>query len=155
TLIAQHPKADCSQVVLHPTTYEVEAAAATAGRQEWIHVTPGVAADFALLHERLAGFEFGIQSQTDDNRRWIIMAHKAEQPATYFLLARDRQSLPELFRARPALVPHRLAPMQTVQAKSRDGLDLVSYLTLPAAVGADRPTEPLPMVLVVHGGPWS
>ncbi len=37
--------------------------------------------------------------------------------------------------------------------KSRDGLELVSYLTLPA--GTPRtPTTPLPMVLVVHGGPW-
>jgi acylaminoacyl-peptidase len=155
TLIAQHPTADCSQIVLHPTTYEVEAVAVTAGRQEWVHVGPGVTADFALLQKQLAGFEFAVQSQTDDNRRWIVMAHKAEQPATYFLLDRDRQSLVELFRARPALEPYRLAPMQTVQAKSRDGLDLVSYLTLPAAIVADRPTEPLPMVLVVHGGPWS
>lgn len=154
TPIAQHPKADCSRVVLHPTTYEIDAVAANAGRQEWIHVEPTIAADFALLQERLAGFEFGVESQTDDNRRWIVMAHKAEQPATYFLLDRDRQSLTELFRARPALAPYRLAPMQTVQAKSRDGLDLVSYLTLPAGIDADRPTEPLPMVLAVHGGPW-
>jgi acylaminoacyl-peptidase len=155
TVIAQHPKADCWQVVLHPTTYEVDAVAARAGLQEWIHVAPGIAADFKLLQERLAGFEFNVDSQTDDNRRWIVAAHKAEQPATYFLLDRDRQSLTELFRARPALAPYRLAPMHTVQAKSRDGLDLVSYLTLPASIEAERPPEPLPMVLVVHGGPWS
>lgn len=155
TLIAQHPKADCSHAVLHPTTYEIDAAAARAGRQEWIHVAPGIAADFKRLQERLAGFEFGVESQTRDNRRWIVAAHKAEQPATYFLLDRDKQSVVELFRARPALAPYRLAPMRTVQTKSRDGLDLVSYLTLPASIDAERPPEPLPMVLVVHGGPWS
>jgi dipeptidyl aminopeptidase/acylaminoacyl peptidase len=126
----------------------------TTGRQEWVHVAPGIAAEFALLKTRLAGFEFGVESQTDDNRRWIVVAHKAEQPATYFLLDRDKQSLTELFRARPALVPYRLAPMHTVQTKSRDGLDLVSYLTLPADIERDRPPEPLPMVLAVHGGPW-
>jgi dipeptidyl aminopeptidase/acylaminoacyl peptidase len=157
TLIAEHPKADCSHVVQHPTTYELDAVAATAARQEWIHIAPSIAADFALLRARLAGFEFsiGIGSQTDDNRRWIVAAHKAEQPATYYLLDRDEQSLTELFRARPALVPHRLAPMHSIQTKSRDGLDLVSYLTLPADIQGDRPPEPLPMVLVVHGGPWA
>lgn len=154
TLIAQHPRADCSLVVLHPTTFEVEAVAAAASRREWIHVAPGVATDFELLHDRLAGFEFSIESKTQDNRRWIVMAHKAEQPATYFLLERDKQSLTELFRARPALAPYRLAPMQTVQTRSRDGLNLVSYLTLPAGIDSARPPEPLPMVLVVHGGPW-
>jgi acylaminoacyl-peptidase len=154
TLIAEHPRADASHLVLHPTTYEVDAVGVTAARQEWIHIAPSVAADFALIRSRLAGFEFSVESQTHDNRRWIVMAHKAEQPATYYLLDRDQQSLTELFRARPALAPYRLAPMHTVQTKSRDGLDLVSYLTLPADIASDRPPEPLPMVLAVHGGPW-
>jgi acylaminoacyl-peptidase len=153
-LIAEHPKADCSHLVLHPTTYEVDAVGVTAARQEWIHIAPAIAADFDLLRTRLAGFEFSVESQTDDNRRWIVVAHKAEQPATYYLLDRDKQSLTELFRARPALVPYRLAPMHSIQTKSRDGLDLVSYLTLPADIEGDRPPKPLPMVVVVHGGPW-
>src|SRR5262249_19776544 len=152
TLIPEHPKADCSHLVLHPATYEVDAVAVTAARQEWVHIAPSIAADFALLRTRLAGFEFSVESQTDDNHRWIVRAHKAEQPATYFLLDRDKESLTELFRARPELVPYRLAPMHTVQTKSRDGLDLVSYLTVPAGLESDRPSKPLPMVLVVHGG---
>lgn len=154
TLVAEHPKADCSQLILNPSTFEVDAVAATTGRQEWIHIAPELAADFALLRSELAGFEFSVESQTDDNRRWILMAYKAEQPATYYLLDRDNYSLSELFRARPALAPYRLAPMHTIQVKSRDGLDLFSYLTLPADIQGDRPSEPLPMVLLVHGGPW-
>jgi acylaminoacyl-peptidase len=154
TLIAEHPKADCSRLVLHPTTYEVDAVAVNAARQEWVYIAPSITPDFALLRARLAGFELSVESQTNDNRRWIVAAHKAEQPATYYLLDRDQQSLTELFRARPALVPYRLAPMHTIETKSRDGLDLVSYLTLPADIEGDRPPEPLPMVLVVHGGPW-
>ena len=45
--------------------------------------------------------------------------------------------------------------MHAVEAKSRDGLTLVSYLTLPAEVEGDHPPKPLPMVLIVHGGPWA
>jgi dipeptidyl aminopeptidase/acylaminoacyl peptidase len=153
-LRGKHPKADCSDLVLHPTTYEVEAVGVTVARQEWVHIAPGIATDFALLQSRLNGFEFSVQSQTDDNRRWIVMAHKAEQPATYYLLDRDERSLTELFRARPALAHYRLAPMHSVQSKSRDGLDLVSYLTLPADIKGERPSKPFPMVLIVHGGPW-
>ncbi len=41
--------------------------------------------------------------------------------------------------------------------RSRDGLELVTYYSLP--VGSDnqqagRPERPLPTVLLVHGGPW-
>jgi dipeptidyl aminopeptidase/acylaminoacyl peptidase len=42
--------------------------------------------------------------------------------------------------------------------KTRDGLDLVCYLTLPpgaSADGKDRPDQLVPMVLDVHGGPWA
>ena len=147
TLVAEHPKSDCWHAVLHPETFEVEAVSINAARQQWIYVDPGVAGDFASLQTRLAGFEFYVESKSDDNRRWIVMADKAEQPATYFLSDRDQQSITELFRARPALISYRLAPMHSVHVKARDGLDLVSYLTLPANIGGDRPPEPLPMVL--------
>jgi dipeptidyl aminopeptidase/acylaminoacyl peptidase len=56
-----------------------------------------------------------------------------------------------LFRPHPNLDPDVLAPMTPVTIAARDGLDLHSYLTLP--VGVD-PVE-LPLVLLVHGGPWS
>jgi dipeptidyl aminopeptidase/acylaminoacyl peptidase len=42
--------------------------------------------------------------------------------------------------------------------KSRDGLNLVCYLTLPPGTDPDDngvPNRPLPMVLDVHGGPWA
>jgi dipeptidyl aminopeptidase/acylaminoacyl peptidase len=78
-----------------------------------------------------------------------------EQPATYHLLDRDKQTLTELFTARPELKQYPLAPMHAVEGKSRDGLTLVSYLTLLADVEGDRPPEPLPMVLIVHDGPWA
>jgi acylaminoacyl-peptidase len=80
------------------------------------------------------------------------MSYTAEQPAAYHLLDRDKQTLTELFTARPELKQYRLAPMHAVEGKSRDGLTLVSYLTLPADIESDRPAQPLPMVLVVHGG---
>jgi dipeptidyl aminopeptidase/acylaminoacyl peptidase len=42
--------------------------------------------------------------------------------------------------------------------KSRDGLNLVCYLSLPPDTDPDNdgiPNHPLPMVLDVHGGPWA
>ena len=44
--------------------------------------------------------------------------------------------------------------MQRRGHRARDGLELVSYLTLPAGA-RPQPTAPLPMVLLVHGGPWA
>ena len=51
-----------------------------------------------------------------------------------------------------------LAKMHPVIIKSLGRVDLVSYLTLPVEADCDgdaRPEVSLPLVLVVHGGPWS
>lgn len=45
--------------------------------------------------------------------------------------------------------PH-LAPIRPIALKSRDGLTLHGYLTLPRGV----PAENLPTIVLVHGGPW-
>ena len=45
--------------------------------------------------------------------------------------------------------------MHAVEIPSRDQKTLVSYLTLPSAQDKNgKPPAPLPMVLLVHGGPW-
>jgi len=51
-----------------------------------------------------------------------------------------------------------LVSMHPQEIKSRDGLTLVSYLTLPKSVdptGSGKASKPVPMVLMVHGGPWA
>ena len=63
-----------------------------------------------------------------------------------------------MFTNRPALDDVLLAPMNPLVSRPRDGLNLVSYLTVPTEYDPDRtgrPIAPLPMVLFVHGGPWA
>jgi dipeptidyl aminopeptidase/acylaminoacyl peptidase len=147
--------ADVTDAIFNARTFEPEAVCIDPARQQWTALTSAVDAELALIKARLAGHAFHVQSRTHDGRRWIVVSYTAEQPATYHLLDRDRQTLTELFTARPELKPYRLARMHAVDGKSRDGLTLVSYLTLPAAIEGDRPEQPLPMVLIVHGGPWA
>jgi dipeptidyl aminopeptidase/acylaminoacyl peptidase len=45
--------------------------------------------------------------------------------------------------------------MHPLEIPSRDGLTLVRYLTLPPGSDGAKPMAPLPMVLLVHGGPWA
>jgi len=148
-------RADVTGGIFNARTFEPEAVCIDPGRQEWTALTPAVAPELDLIKTQLPGRAFHVESQSNDDRRWIVLNYTAEQPATYHLLDRDKQTLTELFTARPELKQYRLAPMHAVQGKSRDGLPLVSYLTLPADIDADRPPQPLPMVLVVHGGPWA
>jgi dipeptidyl aminopeptidase/acylaminoacyl peptidase len=120
---------------------------------DWIPLDERVAADLKFLHGELPG-EIGVADRTLDDDRWIVTSSAAEAPGTYHLYERGPRKLTALFEARPELKSYRLAPMRGEVIKSRDGLELVSYLTLPAGTPR-KPAVPLPMVLVVHGGPWS
>ena len=155
TLLAEHAKVDLGDTrILNPKTFEIDAIAANYLRQEWIVLNPAVQSDLRFLRNNLNSVDFLVDSQSNDNDRWVVTAYGPKQPLSYFLYDRRRQVLSSLFSARPELAGYRLAPMQSHVVKARDGLDLVSYLTLPAETQGSRPTEPLPMVLIVHGGPW-
>src|SRR5690606_5836477 len=83
----------------------------------------------------------------------------AESPVEYYRYDRgDGGALTRMFSGRPALEGKPLVPMWPKEIASRDGLTLVSYLTLPAHADADnngKADKPVPLVLLVHGGPWA
>ena len=155
TIVAEHDKADLGNWrIWNPATFEIDAVGATYLRQEWIALNAAVADDLRLVQAKLGMPDFLIDSQSADNTRWVVTAYSAERAVTYFLYDRRCGAVTELFSSRPELEAHRLASMHGHVIKARDGLDLVSYLTLPADEPQVRPRAPLPMVLVVHGGPW-
>ncbi len=104
-------------------------------------------ADVRKLHDGAPA----ITSSTTDENKFIISFNSPTDPgATYLYDAKTRQSK-FLFRPRPWLKPTELATVKPVSFAARDGLRLYGYLTTPRGVEAKN----LPMVLLVHGGPWA
>ena len=157
TVLAEGDKADISGALLHPTTFEPLAYATDYLRQEWTALDDETAADLAFLRGALPG-EFEVLGVTDDMTKAVVYAEAAEAPGIYYIYDRTAGALVEMFATRPVLDGLPLQPMTAVEIESRDGLTLVSYLTLPPGSDADGdgvPEEPVPMVLNVHGGPWA
>jgi len=149
-VIAADKGADAGGILFNPVTHEVQAIAFNRERTRWDVLDPRLEADFAAIAKGVKG-EPTITSRDRDMQTWIVSAGGDTQPASYYLYERKDKKLTPLFSAYPALAKYTLAPMKPVTIKSRDGLDLVSYLTLPVGIEAKK----LPMVLMVHGGPWA
>lgn len=111
-------------------------------------------AELAKLRQLDRG-DITVMSKTKDDSKWLVLFAGDTKSPRYYLW--DRQNLVGrlIFSMQPEMDALPLAPMQPLVIKSRDGLDLVSYLTLPAWVDGSKPAKPLPMVLLVHGGPWA
>jgi dipeptidyl aminopeptidase/acylaminoacyl peptidase len=119
------------------------------------------------------------------NRTWVVRYSADNATTRYFLHGVDSGAWPPqlLFDEQPALVRYTLANMHPVVFSARDGLTLPGYVSLPVRPGVPRvlpecvtgvlpdawPADKgqaaaplkcplglkLPMVLLVHGGPWS
>jgi dipeptidyl aminopeptidase/acylaminoacyl peptidase len=150
-------RADVNQTMIHPTEYTVQAAGATFERLEWGILDDSIKADFEYL-STVADGEVTVTDRTLDDKTWIVGFQLSDQPFSYYVYDREAKQATYLFSNRSALEGKTLAQMHSMTVKSRDGMDLVSYLTLPSETDADgdgRPTEALPLILMVHGGPWA
>jgi len=140
-----------------PKTGEIEAYSFTYLKTEWTATDPDVKASLEFLDSKLEG-EFGVQSRTKADDKWIVWNDPLTAPSQTYLYDRTASTLSEFYTARPELVGAPLQSMQTLEITSRDGLTLPSYLTLPPGSDSDLdgvPDAPMPMVLLVHGGPWA
>jgi len=154
-VLAQDARADIGGMLVHPTEKNVQAVSINYERSDWKVLDPAVKADLEYLKSVSPG-EFAVPSRTLDDSRWIVSYLMDNGPVRYYLYDRAAKNAAFLFTNRKPLEGLALSKMHPVVIKSRDGLNLVSYLTLPAGSGdATRPEKALPMVLFVHGGPWS
>ena len=155
-IIAQNARADIGGALVNPRSGEIEAYSVNYLKNEWTPLGSAVAADLAYLKKELPG-EIAVTSRTLADDKWTVAVASSSAPATTWLYDRKAKSLTKLFAARPALDGQPLSRMHPVEIKSRDGMTLVSYLTLPPGSDPDgdgRPSAAVPMVLLVHGGPW-
>lgn len=156
-VIAESPKADIGGTLRDTVTGEVQAFAVNYLKTEWTAINPEIGASLDFLKSRLEG-QFGIAARTDDDSIWIVANDPLVKPAASYIYDRKAGTLTPFYTSRPALEGMPLQPMHPREIASRDGLTLPSYLTLPPGSDADGdgvPDKPVPMVLLVHGGPWA
>ena len=156
-IIGEDDRADIGGILADPVTGKVEAYSVNYLKTEWTSLDPETGASLDWLGQQLEG-SYGVQGRTEDDRTWLVWNDPLTSPSKSYVYDRDAQTLTEFYTARPDLDGAPLQPMQALEIPSRDGMTLVSYLTLPPGSDSNAdgiPDAPVPMVMVVHGGPWA
>jgi len=148
--IAFDDRCDVGSILQHPDTHAAQAVSFNYLKPRWEVLDDTVAKDFATFRTSFGG-SFGVVSRDLEDTKWIIWVDTDDGPLSYYLYERSSGELRFILEDRPELKKYTLAKMKPLVIKARDGLDLVSYLTLPVGLEAKN----LPLVLLVHGGPWS
>ena len=147
--LAHDPRCDVGSLMIDPERRVVQAVGVNYQRNEWKVLDPGIADDFQRIAEQTRG-QFVVTDRDHADRFWIVADEVDDGPLAWQLYDRQQGRMELLFVNRPELGDYRLAPREPVLIRTRDGAEMVGFLTLPL----DR-REPGPMVLVVHGGPWA
>ena len=105
---------------------------------------------YKTLAEKLPGYEVEVVANDKAEDKFIVMASNDRSPGSRNLFDAKEGTLTKLVDVAPWLKESELAPMKPVEYKSRDGLTIHAYLTLPLG----REAKNLPVVINPHGGPW-
>lgn len=153
-IIHESSKADIDDYIVDVKTKMVQAAAINYTRKEWTIVDASISQDMEYLAKVEDG-DVEIISRNYDDDKWIVVYLKSDSSFRYYIYNRLQKRAEFLFASNASLDQEPLAKMYPVVIKSRDGLDLVCYITIPRWLdnGEGIPQEPIPMVLNVHGGP--
>lgn len=158
-VLHEDPRTDLVEAMFHPTEHGLEAVLVNYDKPRWQVLDKRIQPDIDMLSKLdQGGAAPEITSRSLDDRTWIVLFKSDTAGWTYYRWHRQSRKSEFLFNTQPALAAQPLAKMHPVVIPARDQLPLVSYLTLPKESdpeGSGRPKAPLPMVLLVHGGPWS
>ncbi len=109
---------------------------------------------FDKLATKLPGVEFGLSSNTKDENKYIVVAYSDKSMGTYYVYDVTTDNLSKIADIAPWLDQSMMADMNCVEYKSRDGLRIEAYLTLPKGYTMEN-AKNLPVVVNPHGGPWA
>jgi len=148
--IVENEKSDILDVTVDPITKNPRAAISKFLRIQYSIIDPKIRTDMEYLQKFSDGDLYLLDSSSDD-QKWIVSYSYDNKPMRYYLYDRSKKVAFFLFSSNPELEKLPLTNMQPVIITSRDGLSLVSYLSMPK----QGPQKNVPLVLWVHGGPWA
>jgi len=146
-VLAQHPQVDLTGLVYsygQPVGVRYEA---DRGGVAWFDEE--LAKAQAAIDRALPG-NVNYMSWSRDRSRMLVFSYSDVLPGSYYLLDNKNKKMEWLLDRSPQIKPAEMAKMRAVRYAARDGLEIPAYLTLPTS-GGDRN---LPLVVMVHGGPW-
>ncbi len=149
-VIASSDAVDAGIVMVNPNNRAVEAVSFEPGRRNWMVIDPSVKSDFEGI-AKLNDGDFTVVNRDYADKNWLVAFTSDRGPTRWYVWDRTARKGTLLFSAQPKLDNLQLSQMKPVVIKTRDGMNMNAYLTLPAGVEPKN----LPMVMFIHGGPWA
>lgn len=111
--------------------------------KEWEEIQNGI-------DNKLKGYQTEILNYNDARTKAIVRAGNDRSPGRYYIYDFKTKEIKEASTPYPWIDEKQMSHVQPVSYRSRDGLEIHGYLTLPLGLVPKN----LPVVINPHGGPW-
>ena len=103
------------------------------------------------LSRAMPGKSVRIVSSSRDGSKSIVLAYSSMDPGTFYLWDNATNKATALLQRASWIDPNKMAAMQPIELKARDGLTIHGYLSMPPG---KEEAKHLPLVMFIHGGPF-
>lgn len=106
---------------------------------------------FSRLENELKGYEISISASNKAEDKYIVRTYSDRSLGAYYFYDKKKDELTKIQDVSPWIDENQMAEIKPISYRSRDGLIIHGYLTLPKGVEAKN----LPVIVNPHGGPWA
>ena len=130
--------------------YELDYISYNGIKNETIPVSKFYKENHDKLTSEFGDKQFGIASSDDKNEKLLVVVDSDKLYGKYYEYDTKTKTTKLLFDLMPQLKEEDMAEMRPIEFKSRDGLTIHGYITLPKAATNG---EKVPLIVNPHGGP--
>ncbi len=106
------------------------------------------------LHKKLGDYEIAITGMNKNEDVFIIRTYSDRSLGAYYIYDANTKELEKITDVSPWIDEDNMANVFPVKYKTRDGLTIHAYLTLPNGL-TPKTAKNLPTIINPHGGPWA
>lgn len=150
-VIYSNPEVDVSEAIYSMNKKKLIYAGFETWKKERHYLDDTFKDIFKNLEALLPNTEIVLASSDAEEKKFIVRTYTDRNPGSFYLYTKEDDRLVKLSDVNPSLRVESMAEMKPISYKTRDGLTVNGYLTLPSGVL----TKNLPVVVMPHGGPDS
>jgi dipeptidyl aminopeptidase/acylaminoacyl peptidase len=150
-VLFEHPEVDVSDLEYSHKRKVLTEAVYVDWKTERKFFDPEMEALHRKLAAKLPGYEIDLVAHNKDETVFIVATSNDRTQGARYVYQTAGDKLTKLGDIAPWLPEEQMAQSKPIEYKTRDGLTIHGYLTLPRG----KPAKGLPMVVNPHGGPWA
>jgi len=149
--VFSHPRYDVGGAQYSPVRKALGHVTVITDRRETTFLHPDDQKDWEYLKSQFPKEGVVLANDSQDERFWVVKTVSDLSRGSYYVFDRKERKVVDLGNVTPWIQTELMSEMKTVSYKTRDGLTIEGYLTVPRG----REAKNLPVVINPHGGPWA